>query len=152
MNVSDAAYNTVHDYPGGASSLAPRFGTKSGGVMSPSVLNSKVDPKKDSHHLSLAEASKLMALTGDHRILHALAIEHGFVCVAVDDDAKPCDMAVLEAVTQVWAKNGDVGLIVNAALSDGKIDSKEVMDVKKSVYALQSALQGLVKRFEALSE
>lgn len=29
MNLADAAYNTVHDYPGGASSLAPRLGMSS---------------------------------------------------------------------------------------------------------------------------
>ena len=37
MNITDAAYNTVHDYPGGASALAARMGIKS-----PAVLNSKV--------------------------------------------------------------------------------------------------------------
>ncbi len=37
MNIVDAAYHTVHDYPGGANALAPRMGIKS-----PAVLNSKV--------------------------------------------------------------------------------------------------------------
>jgi len=71
MNITDAAYNTVHDHPGGASALAPRMGIKS-----PAVLNSKVNPNTDTHHLTLAEASKLMALTGDFRILQALSAEH----------------------------------------------------------------------------
>ena len=57
MNIIDAAYNTVHDYPGGSSALATRMGIKS-----PAVLNSKVNPNTETHHLTLAEASKLMAL------------------------------------------------------------------------------------------
>ena len=61
MNILDAAYNTVHDYKGGASALAPRMGIKS-----PAVLNSKVNPNTDTHHLTLLEASKLMALTTEY--------------------------------------------------------------------------------------
>ena len=71
MNILDAAYNTVHDYRGGANSLASRMGIKS-----PAVLNSKVNPNTDTHHLSLLEASKLMALTGDYRILQSLSLIH----------------------------------------------------------------------------
>lgn len=51
MNVKDATHATVHDYPGGAESLAPRMGIKS-----PQVLRNKVNPTTDTHHLRLDEA------------------------------------------------------------------------------------------------
>ena len=71
MNVTDAADATVHDYPGGSESLAPRMG------MSAAVLRNKVNPGNDRNHLSLSEADRLMRVTGDHRILQALADQHG---------------------------------------------------------------------------
>ena len=57
MNIIDAAYHTVHDYPGGATALALRLGIKS-----PAVLNSKVNPNTDTHHITLVEAIKIMAI------------------------------------------------------------------------------------------
>ena len=63
MNIHDAAHATIHDYPGGAASLAPRLG------MVQAVLNSKVNPNTHTHHLTLAEALRVMVMTGDHRIL-----------------------------------------------------------------------------------
>ncbi|WP_341772648.1 phage regulatory CII family protein, partial [Burkholderia pseudomallei] len=48
MNIIDAAYAVVHDYPGGSESLAPRLG------MSAAVLRNKVNPNNATHHLGLA--------------------------------------------------------------------------------------------------
>lgn len=67
MNVHDAAHATVHDYPGGAASLAPRLG------MQQAVLNSKVNPNTDTHHLSLTDAMRVMA-AGEQLIQRARAI------------------------------------------------------------------------------
>ncbi|MFH7611555.1 hypothetical protein RA272_29150, partial [Pseudomonas syringae pv. tagetis] len=69
MNVTDAAYDTVHQYPGGSEALAPRLG------MSAAVLRGKVNPNTDRNLLSLQEADALMARTGDFRILHALCAQ-----------------------------------------------------------------------------
>ncbi|MBI3143805.1 MAG: hypothetical protein HYZ18_00760 [Pseudogulbenkiania sp.] len=150
MSVIDAAYGTVHDYPGGASALAGRFSTRSGGVMSPAVLNSKVDPRKDSHHLTLGEADQLMAFTEDYRILHQLAMHHGHVCIRVNADVPSSDLAILELVTAVWEHNGDVGREVNAALADGRIDQSEVERVKRAIYRVQLAMQQMVMRLDGM--
>lgn len=72
MNVQDAAYRTVHDYPGGSESLAPRLG------MSAAVLRGKVNPNNDRNILSLHEASQIMGVSDDFQMLHALAASHGF--------------------------------------------------------------------------
>lgn len=53
MNVTDAAYDTVHQYPGGSEALAPRLG------MSAAVLRGKVNPNTDRNLLSLQEADAL---------------------------------------------------------------------------------------------
>lgn len=152
MNVVDAAHGTVHDYPGGAAALAARFITRAGGSMSPAVLNSKVDPGKDTHHLTLAEADKLMAFTADYRVLHALAANHGHVAVQTGSETPACDMAILEIIARAWASNGDVGAAVNDALSDGRIERHEVERVRRAIYPVQMALQQLVMRLEEMAE
>lgn len=58
MNVTDAAYDTVHQHPGGSEALAPRLG------ISAAVLRGKVNPNSDRNLLSLQEADALMARTG----------------------------------------------------------------------------------------
>ncbi|MGI4861889.1 MAG: phage regulatory CII family protein [Janthinobacterium lividum] len=59
MQIADAAYVVVHNYPGGADSLAPRLG------MSSAVLRNKINPSNTTYHLSLAEALRLSQIIGD---------------------------------------------------------------------------------------
>ena len=73
MNTRDAAYMTGHSYPGGVPALAARMG------MDARALSLKLNPNDAAHTLSLDEAVVLMALTGDHRILNAMASELGYV-------------------------------------------------------------------------
>lgn len=73
MNTKDAAYMTGHEYPGGVPALAVRMGIDA------RELSRKLNPGA-AHGISLDEAEVLMALSGDHRILHAMAAELGYVC------------------------------------------------------------------------
>ncbi|WP_449284192.1 phage regulatory CII family protein [Luteimonas qiangzhengi] len=142
--MTDAAYATVHDYPGGAGSLAPRIGTTQ------AVLNSKVNPNTTTHHLTLAEAVKLMVLTGDKRMLHAIAMESGDVVVEGAAALPACDMAVLEAMTGVFARAGQVGANVHTALADGRVTRKELAAIERQAYALQQKAVALVHKLAAL--
>ena len=146
MDVLDAFYHTVHDYPGGAESLAPRMG------MSPSVLNNKADRKKDSNKPLLADSDKLMALTGDYRVLHALARLHGHVCIAVNTAVPTSDLAVLELVTQVWRTNGDVGRAVDDVLADGRVDRHELESVSEAIYRQVQSLNAMRGRLEGMAQ
>lgn len=146
-----AAYDTVRNFSGGSSALSKRFITRAGNPMNPAIFNSKVDPKKDTHHLTLVEAGKLMAFTGDYRVLHTLASLNGFMCVPVDDDVAPSDAALLEVVAAVWARHGSVGKTISDALSDGRIEWHEVEELRECVGALQQTLHTLVRRFEGMA-
>lgn len=79
MNTKDAAYLTGHNYPGGAPALAARMG------MDARKLSRKLNPNAI-HSLTLDEAEVLMALSGDHRILHAMAAELGYVCTPIPSE------------------------------------------------------------------
>lgn len=144
MNITDAAYATVHDYPGGSVSLSPRLG------MSSAVLRSKVNPNNDTHHLTLADADRMMGITNDHRILHALAANHGHVCFELPPESPTGDLAILELVTHVWRGQGDVGRAIDETLADGRVDAAELPKVKDAVYHTIQALQTLLARLKEM--
>jgi hypothetical protein len=75
MDVSDAAYRTAHNYPGGIPALAVRMGVLA------STLNSKVSVNNTTHHLTLREAVTMQEVTGDTAVLQAMASELGYNCV-----------------------------------------------------------------------
>lgn len=146
MDILDAFYHTVHDYPGGAEALALRMG------MTGSVLRNKADPKKDCNKPLLVDADRAMAMTGDTRILDALAEAHGGVFIKVDACAPASDLAVLELVTHVWRSNGDVGTAVDEALADGKVERHEIARVRQAIYRTQQALNAMLMRLEGMAE
>jgi hypothetical protein len=146
MNVLDAFHQTVHGAPGGCETVAPRLG------MSAAILRNKANPNSATNKPMLDDADRLMGITGDHRILHALAQNHGYVCFRMGEDATASDMAVLELVTQVWTTNGEVGAEVNRTLADGRVDRAEVERVRTAVYRAQQALLEVVARLDGMSE
>lgn len=146
MNIEDAAYNTVHDYPGGASSLAPRVG------ISAAVLNSKVNPNTKTHHLTLAEASKLMALTGDMRILQALAAENNKVAIDLPDIPESRDMSLTDKVLCIGMRGGDVMSMFREIMADGRITQGEVADMSKIIHQMHIALAQLDTQLQACIE
>lgn len=145
MTPLDAAHATVHDYPGGSESLAPRLG------MSGSILRNKVNANINTNHLTLVDADKMMSVTGDHRILEALAQHHGYVLVPVEFDTPSSDMAILELVTHVWRHNGDVGRAVDDALSDGRITKRELDTIKESIHRVEQTMHTMLARLKELA-
>lgn len=131
MNSADAAYHTVHDYNGGAEALAPSMG------MSPAILRGKVLRSDTKHHLTLREASRLMGLTEDYRILHALAAEHGFVLRAIGDEASGDITAALLAA---MAAKGDLAQLVAEVLEDRVVTPNEAAKIAKQCAAVQTAV------------
>lgn len=74
MSVADAAYHTAHGYPGGIAALAARMG------VSVNTLTHKANPNNDTHHLRPDELLAMQYLSGDVRILHAMAAQLGYTC------------------------------------------------------------------------
>lgn len=131
MNIIDAAHKTVRDYPGGSESLAPRIG------MSAAVLRNKVNPNNTTHHLTLAEADDIMAVSADFRILHALAGQHGFVLHRLDS---PDSGSLVEALLMAAAGQGDLARIVAEAIADGRITPNEASSIGQACALIQAAL------------
>lgn len=142
MNINDAAHKTVKDYPGGAEALGVRIG------MSGAVLRNKVNPNNSTHHLSLAEASEIMGVTGDDRMLHALAAEHGYVLRRVEGVASG---SVIGAVLAVSKRQGDLAQAVATSLEDGRITPNESSEIGRLCASIQADAADLAQRAELAS-
>lgn len=143
MNVTDAAYDTVHQYPGGSEALAPRMG------MSAATLRGKVNPNTDRNLLSLQEADTLMARTGDYRILHALCAEHGFIAQRVD---APESGTLITALLSAAAAKGDLAELVSEAMADNRITPNEADAIARACQQVMAALVQVSQHAEAASE
>lgn len=146
MNVGDAFHQTVHGAAGGCEALAVRLG------MSAAILRNKANPNASGNKPTLDDADRVMSITGDHGVLHALAAGHGFVCVRVEDKGTASDMAVLEIMTKCWTTNGDFGAEVNRALADGRIERHEIDAIRAAVMCADRSMHQLVARLEAMAE
>ncbi len=143
MNTKDAAYHTVHDYAGGSESLGPRVG------ISAAVLRNKVNPNNETHHLTLAEAQRIVDITDDERILRAWAHARGLLLIKAPEGSD-CDMSVLEAVVEVGVAHGQWMQTIHSALADGKVDANEVQAVKAAKRVLQTAAATATQRVEGM--
>ena len=133
MNVTDAAYDTVHEYPGGSVALAPRLG------LSDAVLRAKVNPNSDRNRLALEEADAMMGKSGDYRILHAMATTHGFVAIKVDAPESGC---LTSSMLEAGKAKGLLSALLLEVLADGHVTPNESDEVTRKVI---DAIQALTK-------
>lgn len=110
--------------------------------MSPAVLRNKVNPNCSTHHLTLAEADELMTVTGDHRILAALAAEQGYTLARIDAQADAA--SVIASQLRATAAQGRLAVILEVALSDGKLSRNEAAAMSDAGAAVQAAIVELM--------
>lgn len=146
MNITTAADLTVHDYKGGSEALGAVIG------MSPAVLRNKVNPNNTTHHLTLAEADRIVRMTGDVRILAAFAHGNGYLLVKAPDSCGESDMSVLEQVAALMIAHGRFGHEVYDALADGGVDQQEMQRVDAAGRALMEAVAGVARRLSGMAE
>ena len=136
MDVIDAAHKTVHNPKhGGSTAIAARMG------MSSTVLNNKVNPNTDTHHLRLDEAITIMEYTNDTSIIQAMAHRLGGVFVRVDEEATQASIIMTALSTS--ACQGDIMSEMQKALEDGRIDTKEHDALQTTIQDAMVALRTL---------
>lgn len=146
MNYADAAYHTVHDYPGGAPSLSPRMG------VSANVLANKVNPNCETNKLTLIEAVRLQEITGDTRILVAMAQQLGYALFRMPTFDGVSDQAVLETITAIWARQGELGGDIHAAFADSRVTAGEFNKINSDVFSVVAAMMEMLNRLQQLVE
>lgn len=141
--VLDAAFHLVHDYPGGATALAPRL-QKAQGTLCHELTGT------GTAKLGLLDAVKLTLLTGDRRILNAFAAECGCVVLQMPQHASGSD-----AMTKLGASAKEFGDFVSSvgdSLRDGAVTSTELRRVRRELAEMIASAQDVDAELGALHE
>lgn len=144
-NVQDAAFHTAHDFPGGVAALAQRMGD-----VSPNVLNKKVDPRLESHHLRLDESVKMQSITGDFRILQAMAFTLNHVVIPMPDMPESGDAALLDAFMDIINEMAEFTQAFQQSWADGKVTSTEVNRMEGEAADVQARFAVIVSRMREM--
>ena len=150
QDVADAAYNTVHNYPGGVRALAARMG------MSSNTLTHKVNPNTTSHHLTLREAIAVQDLTGNYSILHAMSEALGHTSTLATPDQAGGDP--IETMMRLQMEFADLvrGLADAVREGEGAVTSNQMRRVdhhaQETIAAVGHALAMLRGRMRRAPE
>ena len=136
MSLRDAAFNVVHDYPGGSVSLAPRLG-KSHASLSHELTAT------GTAKLGLLDAEKITILTGDLRILEAFATDCGQMLVPLPDATVLMGDDCMLRLADTAREFGDLCKEVGGDLVDGKISDNELRRIDKECGELIASLHAL---------
>lgn len=139
--VLDAAFNLIHDYPGGANALGPR-------INKASTTLSHEARRQGTAKLGLEDAVKLSVLTGDARILNAFAGELGYAVIPLSSVAA-CDGG-LERLSQLAQEFAGVVQTTSRALADGRVTATELRAVEREWTELVAVGQQMVAHLAAV--
>lgn len=146
MDVLDAAYRTVHGYPGGAVSLAPRMGKR------PASLSHEVRPPVGSAaKLGLLDAITIMEFANDLSIMHAMASRMGGMFIPLTASLDDADDAGTR-VGRVAQEFAELMAEVLADTADGKITGTELRRIHAAWGELMAEGQRMLAHCQALHE
>lgn len=141
----DAAFNVVHDYPGGAAALSERLG-KGRPALSHEVKGD------GSAKLGLKDAVKVSILTGDTRIAQAFAQAVGGVFVPGASAAAGLAEGDLEAVARTMREVSEAVAVFCEAMGDGRVTENELKLLEGEVLQGVGCLTALGARARAAHE
>lgn len=141
LDVLDAAYHTVHNYPGGVAALALRMG------VSANTLTHKVNLNNTTHHLTLREALSMQHMSGNVAVLQAMAEALGYVCVK----AKPAATGnPLHQVAEMSSEFADVLRAACDAIATGDVSPNAMRRFDYQVAELQAAANAVAGTLRAM--
>lgn len=141
--VLDAAYNVVHDYPGGADSLGPRMG-KAGTTLSHEVHQT------GTAKFGIDTAVKVSVLSRDYRILHAFAAECGHMVLPLPEAAAANGASMAERQAAFFDDVSDVVREMGHVLADGRVTLNERDAVRRRAGSLIATLQVMVSGVDVM--
>jgi hypothetical protein len=145
FDVYKAFHDTVFAYPGGVDLLAAKMGKAAG------VLYNKANLNDSSHNKpTLCEGVQVQVLTGDSRIVQAMAAVLGGVFVPVQQLLLVSDRELLEIISEWMAEQGRFFTEMNLALADGQVDKVEHAKLRCRAQSILAAVLELVARLEQM--
>jgi hypothetical protein len=144
MSVADAAYNVVHDYPGGAAALQVRMGkTNLSGEVNPNVATAK---------LGIEDAVTVQLMAKDYRILYAMAAElRHFPPMPMPEGMADADQPCMRTLSETAKEFSDVVSTAAEALADGDVSDNDLAHVTKEWSELIVKGQALMQQLAAMN-
>lgn len=141
FDVLEAFHQVVHAYPEGVPALAAKLG------IVPGVLYGKANVNDAAHHRpTLGEAVSVQVITGDTRIVQAMAAILGGVFVPLHADFTVSDEQLLDIVAKWMREQGRFFDEMKTALADGQVDRREHAALRESAQLVVSAVFELWER------
>lgn len=142
LSLDLACYLAVHDYVGGVPGVAAVFGWNA------KTLQNKLNPTQEGHKLTAREAQSILELTRDARILDAVCaqvpsatwLDHGEL------ESQPCDMAMLDNISTMIARVGELTGKVQSSLADGSVDDKEMAELETTTSRVVQSVFYVLRR------
>jgi hypothetical protein len=145
MSILDVCYRVAHDYAGGGvKALAVRMG------MSYQVLQNKLNPNCDTHHLTVEQAAQIADMTGTDDIAKAFAERRNMVCIPVAQHPGASDMELLDLIISMESEKAEMLDAIKKSLQDGKVDQIEAGKIRKEYMDLVAAIAELLGRIEGM--
>lgn len=132
--VLDAAFNLVHDYPGGAESLGPRI------KKSPTTLSHEVK-RTGTAKFGLEDSVKLTVLSGNRAILNAFAAECG--CLVLPMPSVESGLDTFHGLADAAREFSEFVASVADAAADGRVTGNELARVDRELSELLARGQAI---------
>lgn len=143
VDVHEAFRVVVQDYE------VPKMAAKIG--MPVGTLYNKINLNETSSHKpTLGEAVLVQAISGDTRIVEAMAHTLGGVFVRLPELERVSDAALLEMVAEIHIQSGFFHHEVKKALEDNKFTKEEHRDIHRQAMNFITAVLEAVKRIEGM--
>lgn len=137
MNITDALYRAVHDYPGGSECLAPRMGMRA------SSLDHKVSPTYLGAHCSPDDMARIMEFTGDHGALQALGLRLGYALLHLAKPDAQLGPDFVHALSTTVREFGEFISEASTNLADGRVSDNELRRIERELADMMAAAQAL---------
>ncbi|SHL10947.1 Phage regulatory protein CII (CP76) [Nitrosospira sp. Nsp11] len=144
MSISDAAYRIAHGYPGGIPAMAARM------RMSKHVLQNKVNPNCETHHLHAEELAEMADLANSDEAAQAFCARRNMLGVHVSSFEGVSDAALLDLFLSLEKEKGEWAVSVQKALADGVIDPPEFKRIEREFREYCVAGAEVMSRLQSL--
>lgn len=150
MSPQDAVHAVCHEYPGGVEALAPRVGRGAQVLRNKVGLEHPALGTRRSHEPTLADVSAITRVTGDLRVVQALAAEVGAVVMRLPEVPECGDAALLDLVLGCNREWGEVADQISQSLADGQITPREYDRINRETLESVSRQLELLQRLQGM--
>lgn len=142
-DVQEAFRATVYDH--GVPEMAAKIGTPTGTLYNKCNLN-----ETNQHKPSLSDAVLVQVVSGDTRIVEAMAFTLGGTFLKLPTVSGVSDAALMEMLCQIRIEDGHFHLELQKALRDRKFSSAEFAKIKSEAMQYVTAILEATHRIEGL--